>query len=42
MDRYFRWRKAIKMPIWVLDQHWYELFGWLYRRQNSSYSHKLR
>lgn len=28
--RYYRWRHAIKRRIWVLDQHWYVLVGWLY------------
>ena len=28
--RYFRWRTAIKKPIWVLDQHWYMMLGRLY------------
>jgi len=28
--RYFRWRTAIKKPIWVLDQYWYMMLGRLY------------
>jgi len=25
--RYFRWRTAIRSPVWVLDQHWYVMLG---------------
>lgn len=28
--RYFTWRSAITRKVWVLDQHWYGLIGWLY------------
>jgi hypothetical protein len=23
--RYFRWRSAIRRPIWFIDRHWYAL-----------------
>lgn len=26
-DRYFRWRTAIRRPIWVIDRHFYGLLG---------------
>lgn len=30
MDRYFRWRDAMKMPVWVVDRHWYVMLGGLW------------
>lgn len=29
-QRYFRWRDAIRRPIWCIDRHWYALLGRLY------------
>lgn len=28
--RYFRWRTAIRRPIWAFDRHWYQMLGALY------------
>lgn len=28
--RYFRWRTAIRKPIWAFDRHWYTMLGALY------------